>query len=193
MSFVQRRKFLWLCLLASLILLGLTAAFANATTLARLNFNDLAQQSSAVARLRCLGSEFHWDRGELWTETRFEVLERNKGLLSGIVTVRTIGGVSGHLHSQVDGVPIFRPGEEVYLFLWERPGEPFRVLGWAQGTFRVARNADSGVETVTQDSANAPIFDPRTRTFRHGGIRNIPVAIFQLKLRRALEGKPERN
>ncbi len=193
MSFVQRRKFLWLCLLASLILLGLTAAFANATTLARLNFNDLAQQSSAVARLRCLGSEFHWDRGELWTETRFEVLERNKGLLPGIVTVRTIGGVSGHLHSQVDGVPIFRPGEEVYLFLWERPGEPFRVLGWAQGTFRVARNADSGVETVTQDSANAPIFDPRTRTFRHGGIRNIPVAIFQLKLRRALEGKPERN
>ncbi len=193
MSFVQRRKFLWLCLLASLILLGLTAAFANATTLARLNFNDLAQQSAAVARLRCLGSEFHWDRGELWTETRFEVLERNKGLLPGIVTVRTIGGVSGHLHSQVDGVPIFRPGEEVYLFLWERPGEPFRVLGWAQGTFRVARNADSGVETVTQDSANAPIFDPRTRTFRHGGIRNLPVAIFQLKLRRALEGKPERN
>ena len=193
MSFVQRRKFLWLCLLASLILLGLTAAFANATTLARLNFNDLAQQSSAVARLRCLGSEFHWDRGELWTETRFEVLERNKGLLPGIVTVRTIGGVSGHLHSQVDGVPIFRPGEEVNLFLWERPGEPYRVLGWAQGTFRVARNADSGVETVTQDSANAPIFDPRTRTFRHGGIRNLPVAIFQLKLRRALEGKPERN
>ena len=189
MSFVQRRKFLWLCLLASLILLGLTAAFANATTLARLNFNDLAQQSSAVARLRCLGSEFHWDRSELWTETRFEVLERNKGLLSGIVTVRTIGGVSGHLHSHVDAVPVFRSGEEVYLFLWERPGEPYRVLGWAQGTFRIARNPDSGFETVTQDSANAPIFDPRTRTFRHGGIRNLPVGIFQLKLRKALEQK----
>jgi hypothetical protein len=189
MSFVQRRKFLWLCLLASLILLGLTAAFANATTLARLDFNDLAQQSSAVARLRCLGSEFHWDRGELWTETRFEVLERNKGLLPGIITVRTIGGVSGHLHSHVDGVPVFRNGEEVYLFLWERPGEPYRVLGWAQGTFRIARNPDSGFETVTQDSANAPIFDPRTRTFRHGGIRNLPVGIFQLKLRKALEQK----
>src|SRR5258706_17000 len=122
MSFVQRRKFLWICFLASLILLGLTAAFANGTTFARLQFDDLARQSSAVARLRCLGSEFHWDRGELWTETRFEVLERNKGLLSGIVTVRTVGGVSGHLHSHVDGVPIFRAGEEVYLFFWERPG-----------------------------------------------------------------------
>src|SRR5207302_8239837 len=119
MSFVQRRKFLWMCFFAGLILLGLTAAFASGTTLARLRFEDLAQQSSAVARLRCIGSQFQWDRGELWTETRFEVLERNKGLLSGIVTVRTIGGVSGHLHSHVDGVPVFSVGEEVYLFLWE--------------------------------------------------------------------------
>ena len=190
MSFVERRRFLWLCFLGSLILLALTAAaFANGTTFARLRFADLALQSTAVARLRCLGSEFLWERGELWTETRFEVLERNKGLLPGIVTVRTIGGISGHLHSRVDGVPVFRAGEEVYLFLWQLPGEPYRVLGWAQGTFRIARNADSGNETVTQDSAMAPIFDPRTRTFRHGGIRNLPVGIFQLKLRRALEGK----
>ena len=72
--------------------------------------------------------------------------------------------ISGHLHSHVDGVPVFRAGEEVYLFLWERPGEPYRVLGWPQGTFRIARNADTGVETVTQDSAMAPIFDLRTRT-----------------------------
>jgi hypothetical protein len=87
MSFAERRRFLWLCLLGSLILLAITAAaFANGTTLARLRFEDLAQQSTAVARLRCLGSEFLWDRGELWTETRFEVVERNKGLLPGIVT-----------------------------------------------------------------------------------------------------------
>src|SRR5579859_3978277 len=187
MSYVQRRRFLWLCFLVSLILLALTAAFANGTTLARLRFDDLARQSAAIARLRCLGSEFRWDRGELWTETRFEVLERNKGLLPGIVTVRTIGGTSGHLHSHVDGVPVFFSGEEVYLFLWQRPGEPFRVLGWAQGTFRISRSEPGGVETVTQDSALAPIFDPRTRTFRHGGIRKLPITIFQLKLRKALE------
>ena len=124
---------------------------------------------------------------ELWTETRFEVLELNKGLLPGLVTERTIGGASGHLHSHVDSVPIFRLGEEVCLFLWQRPASPNRVLGWAQGTFRIARNANTGTETVTQDSALLPIFDPRTRTFRHGGIRNLPVGIFQLKLRRALE------
>jgi len=187
MSFVERRRFLWICFFFLLGLLALTAALTNATTLARMNFDALVQQSSAVARLRCLGSEYRWDRGELWTDTRFEVLESNKGSLPEVLTVRTIGGISGHLHSRVDGVPIFRAGEEVYLFLWERPGEPYRVFGWAQGTFRILRNEQTGIEAVTQDSAAAPLFDPRTRAFRHGGIRNLPLPIFQLKLRRALE------
>lgn len=77
---------------------------------------------------------------------------------------------------------------EAYLFLWGREGEPLRVLGWSQGTFRISHDPRTGIERVTQDSA-APLFDPRTRQFRHGGIRNLPVAIFQLKLRKALEEK----
>src|SRR6266700_389089 len=112
MSFVQRRRFLWILFLAGLALL---AAVANATTLSRLRFEELANQATAVARLRCLGVESKWENGEIWTETRFEM--------------------------------------------------------------------------VTPDSALAPLFDPRTHQFRHGGIRNLPVAIFQLKLRKALEEK----
>ena len=190
MSFEERRRFLLILFVAGLAALALTAALANATTLARLTFDDLARGATAVARLKCLGSDMRWEQGEIWTETRFEVVERAKGLLGGLVTVRTMGGSQGHVHSRVEGAPVFRPGEEVYLFLWARPGEPYRVLGWSQGTFRIVRNEDSGAETVTQDSAAAPLFDPRTRKFRHGGIRNLPVAIFQLKLRKALE---ERN
>jgi len=83
-------------------------------------------------------------------------------------------------------IQAFRPGEEAYVFLWGHEGEPLRVLGWSQGTFRIARDPRTGVERVTQDSA-AAVFDPRTRQFRHGGIRNLPVTIFQLKLRRTLE------
>lgn len=186
MSFVQRRRFLWILFLAGLVLIAMVA---NATTLARLRFEELAKQATAVARLRCLGAESRWENGEIWTDTRFEVLEQNKGLLPGLVTIRTLGGNVGSLHSRIDGVPAFRQGEEAYVFLWGREGEPYRVLGWSQGAFRIARDTRTGVETVTQDSAAAPIFDPRTRKFRHGGIRNLPVAIFQLKLRKALEEK----
>ncbi|MFI5056554.1 MAG: hypothetical protein ACHQLQ_00060 [Candidatus Acidiferrales bacterium] len=185
----DRRRFLWVLFLAGVALLAIVPA-ASATTLARLQFAELAQESTAVARLRCLGSESRWERGEIWTDTRFEVLEQEKGLLPGLVTVRTLGGSAGHLHSRVDGVPVFHPGEEVYLFLWWREGEAYSVLGWSQGTFRIARNPRTGVETVTQDSAAMPVFDPQKREFRHEGTRNLPVSIFREKLRSALERKP---
>jgi hypothetical protein len=184
MSYVQRRRFLWILFLAGLALL---VGVANATTLARMRFEELAGQATAVARVRCLGTESRWENGDIWTETRFEVVEQNKGSLPGLVTVRMLGGHVGNLHSRIEDVPSFRAGEEAYLFLWSRDGEPYRVLGWAQGTFRIARDARTGLETVTQDSAASPMFDLRTRQFRHGGIRNLPVAIFQLKLRKALE------
>ena len=189
MSYVQRRRFLWIVFLVGLAVLGLTAALTDATTLVRLRFQELAQQSTAIARLRCIASENRWERGELWTETRFEVIEVQKGLLSRLVTVRTLGGHDGHLRSHVDGVPAFTVGEEVYLFLWGQPGQPYRVVGWSQGTFRVARDGLTGMENVTQDSAAASVFDPQTRRFRRGGIRNLPVPVFQLRLRKALEEK----
>src|SRR5258708_8317485 len=97
-----------------------------------------------------------------------------------------IGGRVGNLHSRIDGVPAFRPGEEAYVFLWGREGEPFRVLGWSQGTFRIARDPRSGVERVTQDSAAVPVFNPRTRQFRHGGVCHPPGGLFSLKVGQAL-------
>jgi hypothetical protein len=185
MNFRQRRRFLWILLLAALALL---AVVANATTLARLPFDELARQATAVARLRCLGSQSLWENGEIWTETWFQVLEQNKGSLPETIRVRMLGGSIGSLHSRVEEVPAFHVGEEAYVFLWGREGEPFRVLGWSQGTFRIARDARTGLETVTQDSAATPLFDPKTRQFRHAGIRNLPLTVFQLKLRRALGG-----
>ena len=186
MSFVQRRRFFWILFLVALVLL---AVAASATTLSRLRFEELAQQATAVARLRCLGAEARWENGEIWTDTRFEVVEQNKGLLPGLVTIRTLGGTIGGLYSRVEGVPEFRAGEEAYVFLWGREGEPHRILGWSQGTFRIARDVRTGVETVTQDSAAAQVFDPRTREFQRSGIRNLPMASFQMKLRKALEEK----
>jgi hypothetical protein len=184
MSYVERRRFLWILLLAALALL---AVVANATTLARMRFEELARQATAVARVRCLHATSLWENGEIWTDTSFQVVEQTKGSLPAIVSVRTLGGNIGNLHSRIDEVPVFHPGEEAYLFLWGREAEPLRVLGWSQGTFRIARDARTGVETVTQDSATVPVFDPRARRFQHGGIRNLPVAIFQLKLKKALE------
>jgi hypothetical protein len=140
MSYAERRLFLWVLFLMGLLVLALSANVAYSTTLAPLRFDELAQESTAVARLRCLGSESRWDHGEIGTETRFEVLESEKGLLPGLVTVRMVGGRLGHLHSRVDGVPVFRTGEKVYLFLWRKQGEPYSVLAGRKGPFVLRSN-----------------------------------------------------
>jgi hypothetical protein len=185
-NFRERRRFLLILFLGGLAVLALAVAL-SATTLSRLRFTELAQESTAVARLRCLSAISRWDKGEIWTETRFEVLETEKGLLPGLISVRMPGGYVDHLHSRVDAVPVFRPGEEVYLFLWGTAGAPYVVLGWSQGTFRIAKNSQTGVETVTQDSTAMPIFDPQTQQFRREGIRNWPVELFRERLRGTLE------
>ena len=100
MSFVQRRRFLWILFLAGLALLAIAA---NATTLSRLRFEELVHQATAVARLRCLGVESRWPDGEIGTEARFQTVEVNKGLLPGVVSVRMLGGHIGNLHSRVEG------------------------------------------------------------------------------------------
>lgn len=121
MSYVERRRFLWILLLMALTLLAIAA---SATTLARLRFEDLAHQATAVARLRCLSTKGIWFNGEIWTDTEFAVIEQAKGTLPATVTVRTLGGTLGQFHSRVEEAPVFHPAEESYLFLWSREGQP---------------------------------------------------------------------
>ncbi|MBZ5527686.1 MAG: hypothetical protein LAN71_07290 [Acidobacteriia bacterium] len=187
MSYAQRRRFLLLLFLAGLLLIGIAA---NATTFLRLDFAELARASSAIARLRCLSAESRLENGQIWTDSRFAVLETVKGNLSPILTVRTPGGSAAGITAHVDGVPRFRPGEEVFLFLIAQPGEPWKILGWAQGTFRIARGPRGGSERLTQDSAALPVYDPARREFRAEGLRNVTVDEFRARVQHALAAAP---
>jgi hypothetical protein len=183
MSYVQRRRFLWVLFLAGLALLALAA---NATTLARLQFFQLVRSSSAIARLHCVEMQTRVESGEIWTDWVFEVVQFDKGYLPSRIIVRTPGGVYEHLHSHVDGVPEFHPGEEVFLFLTGHPGLPFRIVGWTQGTFRIRKNGPASSETVTQDSAGVPVFDPATRQFVKTGIREMRMDLFLEKMNKEI-------
>lgn len=181
MSYEQRRRFLWILFLIGL---GLVAVAANATTLMHLRFQDLVSYSSAIARVRCLGSDVRMEAGELWTDTRFLVLDTQKGVLPSHILVRQPGGAMRNIHSRVEGAAEFRPGEEVYVFLWGRPGHIFNLVGWTQGTFRIHRNPRTGTETVTQDSAEIPAYDPEAQAFTKSGVRNLDVHVFLERVQR---------
>jgi hypothetical protein len=207
MNNVNSKQFLWILLILALVLTAIVAS--GATTLEPMSFERLTRQATAIARLRCVGVQSVWDGGEIWTDSRFEVLQQEKTDAYGAdqfeydrsksrragsasrsasgaeITVRQLGGSIGGLHAHVDDVPQFHAGEEVYLFLWRRAGEPYRVLGWAQGAFRVARDQRTGTERVTQDSADAA-FHGDVRGYQSSGIRNLSLAAFQERLRAAI-------
>jgi hypothetical protein len=66
-----------------------------ATTLARLSLEQMAHAADAVVRVRCVSVESRWDRGAIWTFTRFDVLETLKGNPPQRVLVRLPGGRVG--------------------------------------------------------------------------------------------------
>jgi len=183
MSYKNRRRFLWVLFLIGLALI---AVVAQATTLVRLRFQDLVHYSKSIARVHCTHAESRMENGEIWTETTFRVLSQNKSYLPEEIVVRQPGGKFQHLHSRVEGAPEFRAGEEVYLFLAARPGGQFLIVGWAQGTFRIHRDLRSGDETVTQDSAEIPVFDPASNSFTKTGVKNLALDAFEQRLRREL-------
>jgi hypothetical protein len=175
-----RRRFL---ALSGLLLIS---AAAQATTLLRMDLDQLTTAAGAVARVRCIENESRVEGGEIWTFTRFEVTEVLKGTLAPQINVRLIGGRVGSLVSTVEGVPRFQPGEEAFLFLEATRAGDLSVTSWAQGTFRV-RRAEDATERVTQDTSGLSIFDPATRKFRPGGVRNLPIEEFRQRVREAIE------
>jgi hypothetical protein len=181
MSYAMRRQFLWFVFLLGILLIALVA---NATTLVHLRFQDLVGYSSAIARVRCVGADVRMEDGEIWTDTRFHVIERVKGYLPAQIVVRQPGGKFQNVNSHVDGAPEFRPGEEVYLCLWGKPGRQFNVVGWSQGTFRIHRDPHTGIESVTQDSAEIPVFDPQSQAFTKTGVKNLRLDVFRERIRR---------
>jgi hypothetical protein len=188
MSYAQRRQFLWVLFLIGLALI---AVVAQATTLVRLRFQDLVHYSYSIARVRCTHAESRVENGEIWTDTSFRVLSHSKGYLPEEIVVRQPGGRFQHLHSHVEGAPEFRPGEEVYLFLSGQPGRQFLIVGWAQGTFRIHRDLRSGSETVTQDSAETPVFDPASNSFAKSGVKNLSIDAFEQRLHREISRDTE--
>jgi len=166
-----------------------TAATASATTLERMSVAKMTQNAQLVVRAQCLANSVAWDGGEIWTFTSFEVEDSWKGAPTGAaqqVTVRLLGGSVGHLTSTVSGVPRFRPGEEVILFLQSTARGDFSIVSWVQGTFRIHRDTRSGAEIVVQDTAAFDTYDPATRQFDAAGIRNLSVAALRLRVQSAL-------
>ena len=165
------------------------AATLRATTLLRLDVDELARAADAVALVRCIESAGYTEQGNVWTRTEFTVLETWKGSPPPRLTVRLPGGRLGHIVVTIEAVPRFRAGEEGVLFLQELPTGDYSVSGWALGSFRMRRNERTGEQTLTQDSSALAVFDPASRRFVTEGIRDLPLGEFRRRVAATLRGQ----
>ncbi len=161
---------------------------APATTFERLTVGRLARTAQVIVRARCVSNFPQWKGGEIWTITAFEPIELWKGSASGQLEVRLIGGTFGNITSNVSGVPRFRPGEDVILFLEPVSPGGYSVESWVQGTFRVRHDPKTGDSFVTQDTASFSTFDPKSRTFATTGIRSVKIEQFRAQVAAVLLG-----
>lgn len=189
MQINMRIKMQVLLILAAL---SITAA-VRATTLVRLNLDQLAAAADNVARVRCASAESRWENGAIWTVTTFDVLETMKGNLPAQVTVRLPGGRIGHLTAAVDGTPKFNLGDEAIVFLEQSRAGEYSVAGWVEGTFRISRDPRTSREAVTQDSSVFAVFDTATRSFRTEGVRRMPVEQFRARVAAAIARTQEKT
>ena len=184
----KMRNKIWIASCVTLLFAICKASPASATTIERMSLEKMSRTARMIVRARCVGNSTRQNAGEIWTFTNFAVEEVWRGTAPSQITVRLLGGRAGNLTSSVSGVPRFRAGEEVLLFLEPTPRGDFSVVSWEQGTFRIRRDPATGRESATQDTASFATFDPATRRFEAAGIRRTPVDALHARVDAALRG-----
>ena len=176
---------------AACLALSLAGSAAGGTTIERLSLEKMVQAAPVIVRAECVGKTTVRDAGEIWTLSLFRVEQTWRGKAPATITVRLLGGSWGQITSHVSGVPQFRLGDDVVLFLQPTKRGDFAVVSWQQGTFRVRREV--GGELVTQGTARFPTFDPATRQFRAAGIRYMPIEKFHAQVEAVLQSPADRQ
>ncbi|MFE8605700.1 matrixin family metalloprotease [Archangium violaceum] len=129
-------------LLWALALCLLAPAAARASTVMALDVPALTRGSELVIHGRVLQASSHPlpGTGRIVTDVEVSVDEVLVGAVSSpSVQVTVPGGIAGGLRQYVSGAPVLVPGEEVVLFL-AHGTEGLRVVGLAQGAFRIQRS-----------------------------------------------------
>lgn len=149
-------------MLATAMLAGsvLWGSSARATVMVELLLEDMARDATAIVHGRVVRSGtqlalLEGTRAEPYTVTTIQPMEWIKGPGGDEVVLRERGGeIPGVMGMAIDGVPNYRIGEEVVIFLEEDPEAPrfYRTYGMVQGKWVVRHGVPGVPDTVVRDA-----------------------------------------
>lgn len=136
------------------LLLFFAGETSHAVKVVAVGIEEMAARADRIFVGRCVEARGEVDAAHGVSVTRytFSVSRSVKGQVGGTVTFRQYGGQVGKRRTAVVGVPVYRLGEEVVLFL--KPDSEWGLtspVGVFQGRYGVATDAASGRKTVIQD------------------------------------------
>ncbi|MCK5796399.1 MAG: hypothetical protein KAI47_04405 [Deltaproteobacteria bacterium] len=122
-------------------LFGALPTSASATVMLRLSLDALVGRADrvVVGTVTAKRSAYN-SRGRIYTDATIRVEKTVRGQATQTITIRTAGGVVGHIGMRVVGAPSLAVGERVLAFT-ERRGNARYIVGMRQGLFRIQKNS----------------------------------------------------
>jgi hypothetical protein len=163
--------------LAPLVLsVALLVSPLHATVVVPAEFREVVAGSALIAYGRVIDVHAEWvdGRRRIDSVVTVDVVSWFKGGNDSTLSFVVPGGEIGRYRQVMIGAPVFKPGDEAFLFLKTLDtGMPY-VFGLNQGVFRV-RVDERGVRKVTSPLLLASGTDPET--VRRGAVTRRPMAL----------------
>jgi len=118
-----------------------------------LDLGTLARRADLVIRAQVLSVQAKTEasQGRILTEVELQPIECWKGTCPEVLTALVAGGQQGDIEQKLAGSAEFSPGEECVVFLRAHGRSRFKVLGMAQGKYRLEWKADSAEPIAIPD------------------------------------------
>ena len=163
----------------------------SATTLMHLDTPALVRGSSGIVIGQVQDQRSYWneERTAILTDVTVSVSDVLKGDAAGVVTLTQFGGEVGGFRYEIAGSPMFRPGEEVLLFLWRDSRGRTQVNGLGQGKFDISRDGATGERLLQRAAPGLTIRDARTlaRSSPGDSSAHVPLRAMLREIHRTLE------
>jgi hypothetical protein len=161
-------------LVGAVVLLGV--GLAGATTLLKMDFDDLARDADyiVVGTVESVTGERDEGARFIHSNVYLSVERSYRGNAPAQIVIRTPGGEIGGVAMRADGAASFEVGEKVLVFLTTWEDGTAKVLGYAQGKSRVVRD-DGDRPVLVGGVASGRSLDAVSKELRHGPELNIPL------------------
>jgi hypothetical protein len=174
------------CIALALVLL---VPALHATVIVAAEFREAVTESNLIAYGRVIDvhPELVDGRRRIHTVVTVDVMSWYKGGNESTLSFVVPGGEIGRYRQVIVGAPVFKPGDEAFLFLKSRDPDLPIVFGLNQGVFRVSVD-ERGVRKVTSPILLASGIDPEI--VRRGAATRQPMALdaFGAQIRSVMAG-----